>query len=81
MFSRLLKGELVDNVTTNAPKDLEVIGAEQTFPDYLNGNVDLFFTSSENASVPNGKEPPYVEPFEYTVNYPEEEKNKDKVDE
>lgn len=48
---------------SNAPKDLKVIGIDQTFLDYLNGMFYIFFTSKENKIIQEGDKIPEVEPF------------------
>ena len=48
---------------SNAPKDLKVIGIEQSFYDYLNGQFWVYFTSKENKSISDIDEIPTIEPF------------------
>lgn len=51
---------------SNAPKDLKVIGIEQSFTDYLNGQLWIYFTSKENEIVLDSDEIPLIEPFIFT---------------
>jgi hypothetical protein len=53
--------------STGAPKDLIVVGVEQTLDDYYKGIFHMYFTSKENAVVTNGEEPPEMDkPFMVT---------------
>jgi len=47
--------------STDAPEDLKVVAVEQTATDYFNGTFQVYFTSKENAIVPEGEDPPKME--------------------
>jgi hypothetical protein len=77
LLTQLLKAELdTNNVTSNAPKDLEVIGVNQSFHDYLNGFFDMFVTSKEFKVITEGEEPPLIENFIFTKHSENEKKKK-----
>ena len=51
------------SIESNAPKDLKVIGIDQSFHNYLNGKFEIYFTSKSNHIVPEGDMIPTVAPF------------------
>lgn len=56
-------------VTSNAPKDLEILGLaySKDFPEnpYV---LEVYVKSESFDDVPEGQEPPLIEPFYYTQN-------------
>jgi hypothetical protein len=72
-FEMFLRGEVNARpntvVTTNAPKDLEVLGLG--LPESVSGRyphtLEIYVKSETFEDVPEGQEPPLIEPFQYHV--------------
>lgn len=54
-------------IESNAPKDLKVLGLKQIFGFYP--TFWVYVESDEFADVPEGSEPPEIEPFIYKVTH------------
>lgn len=57
-------------LSSDAPKDLEVIGLAypegyQGYP----GTLTIYIKSDDFDEVPEGQEPPLIEPYHYTVHH------------
>ena len=54
-------------VTTNAPKDLKVLGLAIHLP--YPHTFEMYVESETFADIPEATEPPEIEPFVYTIHY------------
>jgi hypothetical protein len=58
-------------VTTNAPKDLEILGVGKIEGLLYPHTFELYVKSETFDDVPEGAEPPEIEAFTYTVHHGE----------